>query len=204
MPTENQQSRDADRLSAYSDGVFAVIVTIMVLQLRAPSSPHLSALLKLWQPTVTYLVSYVFIAIIWINHHYLSRLTRDTTLPIIWINFVHLFFVSLLPFITAWIAQTRLAATPAVTYAVLCMCADGTYNVFERRILRERDEVTDQQRRTARYRSLVAFALFTAAAVLAGFVPWAGFGLICLALVLHLKPDIGVRPTKDGVAHGGA
>lgn len=193
MPTVKQQPRDADRLSAYSDAVFAVIVTIMVLQLSAPHSPRLSALIKLWQPTVSYLVSYVFIAIIWINHHYLSRLTRATTLPIIWINFVHLFFVSLLPFTTAWIAQTRLAATPVVMYAALFVCADGTYNVFERRVLRESDEVTDQQRRMARYRSLVAFALFTSAAVLAGFVPWAGFGLICLALVLHLKPDIGVR-----------
>ena len=193
MPTVKQQPRDADRLSAYSDAVFAVIVTIMVLQLSAPHSPRLSALIKLWQPAVSYLVSYVFIAIIWINHHYLSRLTRATTLPIIWINFVHLFFVSLLPFTTAWIAQTRLAATPVVMYAALFVCADGTYNVFERRVLRESDEVTDQQRRMARYRSLVAFALFTFAAVLAGFVPWAGFGLICLALVLHLKPDIGVR-----------
>ena len=193
MPTVKQQPRDADRLSAYSDAVFAVIVTIMVLQLSAPHSPHLSALIKLWQPAVSYLVSYVFIAIIWINHHYLSRLTRATTLPIIWINFVHLFFVSLLPFTTAWIAQTRLAAIPVVMYAALFVCADGTYNVFERRVLRESDEVTDQQRRMARYRSLVAFALFTSAAVLAGFVPWAGFGLICLALVLHLKPDIGVR-----------
>ena len=193
MPTVKQQPRDADRLSAYSDAVFAVIVTIMVLQLRAPHSPRLSALITLWQPAVSYLVSYVFIAIIWINHHYLSRLTRATTLPIIWINFVHLFFVSLLPFTTAWIAQTRLTATPVVMYAALFVCADGTYNVFERRVLRESDEVTDQQRRMARYRSLVAFALFTSAAVLAGFVPWAGFGLICLALVLHLKPDIGVR-----------
>src|ERR1700761_8814909 len=102
MPTAKQQPRDADRLSAYSDAVFAVIVTIMVLQLSAPDSARLSALIKLWQPAVSYLVSYVFIAIIWINHHYLSRLTRATTLPIIWINFVHLFFVSLLPFTTAW------------------------------------------------------------------------------------------------------
>jgi len=199
MPTEKQKSRDADRLSTYSDGVFAVIVTIMVLQLSAPHSPHLSALLTLWQPTVIYLVSYVFIAIIWINHHHLSRLTRDTTLPIIWINFVHLFFVSLLPITTAWVAHTRLAATPVVVYAALFVCADGTYNVFERRVLHESDEVTDRQRHTARYRSLLAFAMFTSAAVLAGFAPWAGFGLICLALVLHLKPDIGVRPTTDGV-----
>lgn len=191
MPTVEQQSRDADRLSAYSDAVFAVIVTIMVLQLRAPDSPQLSAVLKLWQPGVSYLVSYVFIAIVWIN-------------------FVHLFFVSLVPFTTAWMAQTRLAETPVVVYAALFVCADGTYNVFEQGVLRESKEVNDQQRRMARYRSLLAFALFTSAAVLAVFVPWAGFGLICAALVLHLKPDVGASWPKRrsvvgaGVAdHGG-
>lgn len=107
--------------------------------------------------------------------------------------------MSLLPFTTAWIAQTRLAAGPVVLYAALCVCADGTYNVFERLVLRESGEVTAEQRRIARYRSKLAFVIFTSAAILAGFVPWAGFGLICLALVLHLKPDVGVpRPLRRG------
>ncbi|RNI24710.1 TMEM175 family protein [Flexivirga caeni] len=195
MPAD--KSRDTDRLSTYSDGVFAVIVTIMVLQLHAPKSPHLSALITMWQPAVAYLVSYVFIAIVWINHHYISRLVHESSLPIIWINFVHLFFVSLVPFTTAWIAQTRLAAAPVAVYTALFVCADATYNVFERRVLRDCGELSEQQRRIARYRSTMAFALFTSAAVLAAFVPWAGFGLTCLALVLHLKPDVGVRGTAD-------
>lgn len=200
MAIVEQNTRDGNRLSTYSDAVFAIIVTIMVLQLRAPRSSDLSALTTVWQPAVAYLVSYVFIAIIWINHHYLSQLTRTSTLTIIWINFIHLFFVSLLPFTTAWIAQTRLAAGPVVLYAALCVCADGTYNVFERLVLRESDEVTAEQRRIARYRSKLAFVIFTSAAILAGFVPCAGFGLICLALVLHLKPDVGAPrlPRRGG------
>jgi uncharacterized membrane protein len=83
MAIVEQNTRDGDRLSTYSDAVFAIIVTIMVLQLRAPRSSDLSALTTVWQPAVAYLVSYVFIAIIWVNHHYLSRLTRTSTLTII-------------------------------------------------------------------------------------------------------------------------
>ena len=102
----------ADRLAAYSDAVFAVIVTIMVLELKAPDEPAFSALWPLWPTAISYAVSYLFIAIIWMNHHYLMRFVGPPTLRLIWINFVHLFTVSLLPFATAWIARTRLASSP--------------------------------------------------------------------------------------------
>ncbi len=80
-------------------------------------------------------MSYLFIAIIWINHDYLMRLVGAPTLRLIWINFVHLFLVSLLPFATAWIARTRLAASPVAAYAGLFVCIDVAYNVFEREVL---------------------------------------------------------------------
>jgi Endosomal/lysosomal potassium channel TMEM175 len=100
----------AQRLSGYSDAVFAVIVTIMVLELRAPEESAVSALWPLWPTAISYAVSYLFIAIIWINHHYLMRFVDHPTLRLIWINFIHLFMVSVLPFATAWIARTRLAS----------------------------------------------------------------------------------------------
>ncbi len=120
----------ADRVSAYSDAVFAVIVTIMVLQLRPPGSADFSALFALWPTVISYVVSYVFIAIIWINHHHLTRFIRAPSLPLIWTNFVHLFLISLLPFTTAWMAQTKLASVPVVVYAALFVCTDVAYNVF--------------------------------------------------------------------------
>src|SRR5262245_40553595 len=104
----------AHRLSAYSDAVFAVIVTIMVLELRAPEQPAFLSLFPLCTTAISYAVSYLFIAIIWINHHYLMGLVGPPTLGLIWINFVHLFMVSLLPFATAWIADTHLASSPVV------------------------------------------------------------------------------------------
>lgn len=86
--------------------MFAVIVTVMVLELKAPDVPRFSALWPLWPTLVSYVVSYLFIAIIWIAHHYLMRFVGPPTLGLIWINFIHLFLVSLLPFATAWIART--------------------------------------------------------------------------------------------------
>ena len=145
----------ADRLAAFSDAVFAVIVTIMVLELKAPEQAAFSDLWPLWPTAISYAVSYLFIAIIWINHHYLMRFVGPPTLGLIWTNFVHLFMVSLLPFATAWIARTRLASSPVVFYAALFVCIDIAYNVFERRVLARADatQVSERTRRLARRRS---------------------------------------------------
>lgn len=195
MPADDS---GAGRLSAYSDAVFAVIVTIMVLQLRPPRSATFAALLPLWHTAVSYVVSYTFIAIIWINHHHLTRLIGSPSLRLVWTNFIHLFLVSLLPFTTAWMAQTKLAPIPVVVYASLFVCTDAAYNVFERRVLGQTSRINKQSRRIARRRSLLALGLFTAAALLAWFQPWLGFGLICAALVLHLKPNIGASSRRPG------
>src|SRR5882672_2734565 len=107
----------ADRLTGFSDVVFAVIVTVMVLELKAPDQAAFSALWPLWPTAISYAVSYLFIAIIWINHHYLMRFVDRPRLGLVWINFVHLFLVSFLPFATAWVARTRLASSAVALYA---------------------------------------------------------------------------------------
>jgi uncharacterized membrane protein len=191
-----EEKETAHRLAAYSDAVFAVIVTIMVLELRAPDQPAFSALWPLWPTAISYAVSYLFIAIIWINHHYLMRLVGPPTLRLIWINFVHLFMVSLLPFATAWIARTRLGSPPVVFYAGLFVSIDIAYNVFERQVLARADptRVSQHSRRLARRRSLVVLAIFTTAMLVAFVAPRLGFGLICCGLILHLRPEVPALP----------
>lgn len=105
----HEHKTTTERLGAFSDAVIAVIITVMVLELKAPEdATTFSALLPLW-PTA---VSYLFIAIIWLNHHHLLRFVKHVTPALIWVNFAHLFFVSLVPFTTAWIARTHLASAP--------------------------------------------------------------------------------------------
>jgi uncharacterized membrane protein len=184
--------KETARLAAYSDAVFAVIVTIMVLELKAPDEAAFSVLWALWPPAISYAVSYLFIAIIWINHDFLMRFVGRPTLRLIWINFAHLFMVSFLPFATAWVARTRLASSPVVFYAGLFVCIDIAYNVFEREVLAHADgtQVSEHTRRTARRRSLVVLAMFTTAMLVAFIAPRVAFGLICVALILHLRPDV--------------
>jgi uncharacterized membrane protein len=192
-----EEKETAARLVAYSDAVFAVIVTIMVLELRAPDQPAWSALWPLWPTAISYAVSYLFIAIIWINHHYLMRFVGPPTLRLMWINFAHLFLVSLLPFATAWISRTRLASFPVSLYAGLFVCIDVAYNVFEREILLHADtgHIAERTRRMARRRSLVVLAIFTTAMLSAFVAPRLAFGLICGALIFHLWPEPpGRRP----------
>lgn len=156
----------ADRPAAYSDAV---------------DEQAFSALWPLWPTAMSYAVSYLFIAIIWINHHHLWQFVGPPALGLIWINFMHLFLVSLLPFATAWVARTRLASPPVVLYVGLFVCIDIAYNVFERLALSQTDEsrVSPRMRRLARRRSLAVLAGFCAATLVAVAAPRIGFGMIC-------------------------
>ena len=102
MTAQPKAGRSPGRLSAFSDGVFAVLITVLVLDLRAPSSPTFKALLSLWPTWISYAVSYLFIALVWTNHHHLMRYATETRHHLVWFNFAHLFSASLLPFATAW------------------------------------------------------------------------------------------------------
>jgi uncharacterized membrane protein len=188
----SDEKLSAVRLATFSDAVFAVIVTIMVLQLQAPYEAEFAALWPLWPTAISYAVSYLFIAIIWINHHSLMRFAGPPTLRLIWINFAHLFLVSLLPFATAWVAHTGLASPSVELYAGLFVCLDVAYNLFEREILANADatDVPPHTRRLARRRSLLVFVGFTAAMLVAFKAPRLGFSLICLTLIFHLNPEV--------------
>jgi uncharacterized membrane protein len=164
-----------------------------VLELHAPESARIGALLGLWATVVSYVVSYLFVAIIWINHHFLMGYVKQVTLRVIWLNFMHLFFVSLLPFATAWIAQTELARAPVVVYTTLFVVTAGAYNLFEIEVLRGSPDFSAAEYRSTRRRSLTALALFAMAPLLALIQPVAGLGFISLALLLHVRPDVARR-----------
>jgi uncharacterized membrane protein len=187
----HEQKMTADRLGTFTDAVIAVIITIMVLELKAPDEATFSALLPLWPTAISYAVSYLFIAIIWLNHHHLLRFVDHTTPALIWVNFAHLFGVSLVPFATAWIARTQLASAPVAVYAAIFVCVNIAYLVFERQALSQADstQLPQRARRVAKCRSFATLSIFTSAMVVALFAPRAGFVLICCALLPYLTPE---------------
>jgi uncharacterized membrane protein len=185
-----------ERLGAFSDAVIAVIITIMVLELKAPEDATFAALIPLWPTAISYAVSYLFIAIIWINHHHLLRFVERATPALIWVNFAHLFMVSLVPFATAWVASSELASAPVATYAVIFVCVNIAYWVFERQVFAQADPalMTEQARRRARLRSAATLAIFAIAAGVSLVAPRVAFGLICCALIPYLRPEpLGIR-----------
>ena len=144
-----------DRLSLFSDAVFAVIITILVLDLKPPQSPNFAALLSLWPTAVSYAVSYLFVAIVWVNHHHVWRYANRATPGLIWGNFAPMFAVSMMPVVD----RPRSAGVPP------------------------------RARMMMRMRSLATLAVFAAAALVAVKYPAGGMALICLCLMVYLRPE---------------
>jgi uncharacterized membrane protein len=186
-----EKRASADRLGIFSDAVIAVIITIMVLELKPPDGSRLADLLPLWPTAISYVVSYLFIAIIWVNHHHLMHFVDGSTPRLVWLNFLHLFFVSLIPFATAWVARSEMAPVPVALYATIFLLVDIAYLAFEREVLAQAnlEVMPDRVRRRARRRTLLAVAVFAAGALVAPFMPLVGFGIVCAALLLYLSPE---------------
>jgi uncharacterized membrane protein len=184
-----------ERVSAFSDGVFAVLITVLVLELHPPSVPTYEGLLLLWPTWLSYAVSYVFIAIVWINHHYLLRYATEATARLLWLNFAHLFSMSLLPLSTAWMAVSELAPHPVSFYAAVFFLVNVTYLglIWE---LIDRNQVHDvppRVRRIMHLRAISTLCLFGIAALVALKYPLVGLGICIACLIVYLKPD-AIRP----------
>ena len=181
-----------ERLVAFTDAVFAVIITIMVLELKPPAAAKLSALLPLWPTGLSYAVSYLFIAIIWINHHRLLLFAHEATPKLIWWNFAHLFMTSLIPFSTAWIADTRLEAGPVLVYAAVFVMVNIAFLGYQQEALSQAtdSEVSSAARRNTRARALTTLGIFVTATCVAYWSPRLGFGLVCCVVLIYLQPRV--------------
>jgi uncharacterized membrane protein len=191
-----------ERLVVFTDAVFAVIITIMVLDLKPPAEAKLSALLPLWPTALSYAVSYLFVAIIWINHHRLLLFAHEATPKLIWWNFAHLFMTSLIPFSTAWIADTRLAAAPVLFYAAVFVMVNIAFLGYQQEALSQAtdSEVSPTTRRNTRVRALITLGIFATATCVAYWSPRFAFALVCCVLLIYLRPRV---PGEGSAQHPG-
>jgi len=196
----SQETTNTERLKLFSDAVFGVIITVMVLELRPPHEHTWAALGALWPTAVSYAVSYLFVAIVWVNHHHILQYARVATPRLVWGNFGHLFTVSLVPFSTAWIADSRLASVPVFIYATVFVLVNLSYIVLcvESANVCVRD-LPPRIWAMLHRRSATTLAVFALAAVIALFSPVVGFGLICCCLLVYTRPD---RSLKAEVTRG--
>lgn len=191
LPGKKVGEFNLDRVNGFSDGVFAIIITIMVLDLKRPAEASFRALFELWPTWLSYIVSYVFLAVVWMNHHYLTCYAAMPTPRMLWANFAHLFSVSWIPFLTAWMAETGLAPVPVVLYAFVFFLVNLTYMILLYETLCSHVEGTPprRMRRILYYRCIITMAFFLVAMILAFWFPHWGFIIICCCLVLYLRPD---------------
>jgi uncharacterized membrane protein len=184
------QSITKERLAAFSDGVFAVIITIMVLQLKLPHYASFDALLAQWPTALSYVVSYFLIVIMWINHHFLWSFAKHSTPRLIFWNFAHMLTASLVPFATAWVAESRIAAVPVFVYAAIIILVNLSYHGFASEVMPRATEENPRIRRRALARSALTLGLFTTAMVLSLKWPLAAFALVTCVLITYARPEL--------------
>src|SRR5499433_2660964 len=123
------------RLEAFSDGVLAIIITIMVLELKIPRGADLAALKPLLPVFLNYVLSFVYLGIYWNNHHHLLQATRRINGRILWANLHLLFWLSLVPFATGWMGENHFAAVPTAGYVIVLLCAGVAYIILQTTIV---------------------------------------------------------------------
>jgi uncharacterized membrane protein len=189
------------RLEAFSDGVIAIILTIMVLELKAPQSADLRTLLHDWPIFISYIISYFYIAVYWINHHHLFHRVKRVDLPILWANIALLFFMSFIPFFTEWMENTRLKPFPTAVYAATMLVAGAAFSVLDRVVARQ--SIGDPQmvlvRRAAQRKNLIAIAIYAAAIGAAYYNAAISLALIFLVALLYAVPWLWVERCADAL-----
>lgn len=184
------------RLEAFSDGVIAIIITIMVLELKVPHEPTLQALAELLPVFVSYLLSFVYIGIYWNNHHHLLHMTRAINGRILWANLHLLFWLSLVPFVTAWMGENHLATVPVALYGVVMDVSGLAYYILERELIGFLGHDSELAQAVGRdYKGLLSLAIYTSGIVLAFFNTWISFGLYVLVAVMWFIPDPRIENT---------
>jgi uncharacterized membrane protein len=180
-----------ERLSAFSDAVFAVLITVLVLELRPPELSTFKSLLSHWPTWLSYAMSYFFIAIVWINHHHLMRYATEISPRLIWFTFGHLFSVSLVPLATAWMAVSAFAPQPVSFYAAVFFIVNATYVclIWELVDPSPADDAARKVRKIMRVRSIATLCLFAFATVTALKYPLVGLGLCSCCLIVYLRPE---------------
>lgn len=189
------------RLEAFSDGVIAIILTIMVLELKVPEGIGPRALFHEWPIFLSYIISYFYVAVYWINHHHLFHRVKHVDLPVLWANVALLFFLSFIPFFTEWMASTRLTAFPTAVYAATMLVAGAAFSVLDRAVARQ--SIGDEQmvlvRRAAQRKNMIAIAIYAAAIGTAYYKPTISLALTFLVAWLYAIPSLWVERCADAL-----
>jgi uncharacterized membrane protein len=178
------------RMEAFSDGVFAVIITIMVLEMKSPQGTGLAALRPLLPVFFSYVLSFVYVGIYWNNHHHLLQATKHVTGGILWANLHLLFWLSLTPFVTAWMGENHFAPWPLALYGVVLLFAGTAYFLLTKALIAHHGKDSTLAASIGNDRKGALSIVVYAAAIPLSFVqPWIAFACYVMVAVMWLLPD---------------
>ena len=187
---------EKDRLLAFSDGVIAVIITIMVLELKVPHGATLADLETVWPVFLCYVLSFVNVAIYWNNHHHLLHLLERVTGSILWANMHLLFWMSLIPFATAWMGENHFAMLPVAVFGVSLLMPAIAYLILTRTIIAVQGEESALARALGRdIKGKLSLAIYAASIPIAFWQPWAACALYVLVALIWFVPDTRIERT---------
>ena len=178
------------RLEAFSDGVIAIIITIMVLELRPPAGSDPASLRPLLPVLLSYVLSFVFLGIYWNNHHHLLHTVREVSGGILWANLHLLFWLTLVPFVTGWLGKNRGGPWPAALYGVVLLMAGAAYRVLVVAIVARHGETSELAQAIGRdVKGKLSVALYALAIGLAFVHEWLAYALYVVVALMWLVPD---------------
>ena len=178
------------RLEAFSDGVLAVIITIMVLEMKPPQEPTLAALGPVIPVLLSYLLSFVYVGIYWNNHHHLLHVTQNVNGATLWANLHLLFWLSLIPFTTAWMDASHFASWPVAVYGIVLLLAAVAYFILAQTLinLHGRESVLGQSIGRDR-KGRISIAIYAAGIPLAFIRSWIAGACYIIVAIMWLVPD---------------
>jgi uncharacterized membrane protein len=187
------------RMEAFSDGVIAILITVMVLELPTPHGTSWSALHEALPVLLAYVLSFVYLGIYWNNHHHMLQATDRVSGPMLWANLHLLFWLSLVPFTTAWLGENELAPAPAAAYGIVLLAAALAYYLLQTVIIRSQGDGSLVARAVGRdLKGRGSPLVYTAGILLSLVVPWLGVAVYALVALLWLIPD---RRLERTMAH---
>jgi uncharacterized membrane protein len=178
------------RLEAFSDGVLAIIITIMVLELRVPHDTSLAALKPLWGVFLSYVLSFIYIGIYWNNHHHMLHTVHHVSGGILWANLHLLFWLSLVPFVTGWMGENHFAPIPTAAYGVVLLMAAIAYWLLQQRIIDSQGSNSVLRKAVgADWKGRLSPFLYVVAIASAFFAPSLAGAIYALVAAIWLVPD---------------
>ena len=187
---------DTNRLEAFSDGVLAIIITIMVLEMKIPHGTDFDALWPLWPVFLSYILSFVYIGIYWNNHHHMLHAAQRVNGSILWANSHLLFWLSLVPFATGWMGENHFAPAPTALYGVVLLMAAIAYWILQRALMREHGNDSLLAKAVgADLKGKLSRLLYLIAIISTFFQQWIAQALYVLVALLWLLPDPRIERT---------